>query len=82
VQQTVYKCDECGRVKQETNHWFCVSAPAAMEGSLVLSRFHPGGPKESLHLCSQECLVARVSKWANAIRSVRETACRRRTNGT
>jgi hypothetical protein len=73
MQQTVYKCDECGRVKQESNHWFCISYQADMVGCMVLSRFYTTGSPTLVHICSQECLVARVSKWAGALVSAKET---------
>ena len=76
MQQTIYKCDECGRVKQESNHWFCISYQSDMGGCLghmMLSKFYTAVSTPLVHICSQECLVARVSKWAGALVSAKET---------
>jgi hypothetical protein len=58
-----FKCDSCGTVKQESNHWFLVTHHA--EGYIVLAQWsgaaHTVGIK---HYCGAGCLGKAVSLWA------------------
>jgi len=59
---TGYRCDECGRMKQEASHWW------------KLFRFEDGGIVQiapwsnpmmgtgSMHLCGRECVIKALSK--------------------
>lgn len=58
-----YKCDECNREKQETNHWYLVQVKTFLE------LFHWNEFELMVddigmrHLCSEECVMKTVSKW-------------------
>jgi hypothetical protein len=68
------KCDNCGAVKGETNHWIsCITIPPAEKA--------PGedgiafGPLEATitdprlkieHLCGEACATKRLSQWLTA----------------
>lgn len=62
-----YKCDGCGAVKQEANHWFVVRIESHGvdngEGRLVATGFlifpwdaKLADVKDSLHYCGSSCL--------------------------
>ncbi len=58
-----YKCDVCGRVKGENNHWFrvCTAGPGL--------ELHAWGTiastETTVDLCSDECVVKTVQHWLN-----------------
>lgn len=65
AEQTVYTCDECGKVKGETNHWF----RALTEGrSIVFTPWDEpiGYPDDKdrpeRHLCGHACAIQLLSK--------------------
>lgn len=66
VQVTV--CDECGRQKQEANHWFAIEEN---NGSLImfrLAKLAADFPKKAVspeikHMCSQKCLTSIGQRW-------------------
>ena len=52
---TMYKCDECGKLRSESNHWFRAVTP---ESGFIISAWEDTivGPGETeLHLCGMEC---------------------------
>lgn len=56
-----FKCIECGRIKQEGNHWFVFSYDFGFS-------FRPFYPKESITniwrlACSESCLFAQATKF-------------------
>lgn len=56
-----FKCIECGRIKQEDNHWFVFSFGYAFQ-------FYPFEPKSTIDraerlACSESCLFARATKF-------------------
>ena len=62
----IYKCDECGVTKQDSNHWFLavIDYYFAVYGWEVspLKRYITNNSVTE-HICGQSCLVKRFSKW-------------------
>jgi endogenous inhibitor of DNA gyrase (YacG/DUF329 family) len=58
-----FKCDQCGKQKQETNHWY------AIDWSGVNRTVYRWSDAPSLvtlkHLCGQACVVAELNSWMN-----------------
>ena len=56
-----YKCDVCGTVKGENNHWF--RADSGLSGLEVRAWgvMQPTGT--SMDLCSDSCVIKTVQKW-------------------
>jgi hypothetical protein len=57
---TTYRCDVCGKLKQEANHWYLAHANAAR---FVIHRWDLElnyDPK--LHLCGMECAQKAMAK--------------------
>ena len=58
-----WTCDQCGRVKGETNHWFAIRAQGTgipVIPVLKLIRFMDASV-DDIHLCGEGCVIARVS---------------------
>lgn len=59
------KCDKCGRIKEETNHWLA-SYSAFVESEI---RFMPIATIETAnlsnyaHFCSQDCAIKTFQQW-------------------
>lgn len=56
-----FKCIECGRIKQEDNHWFVFWSSSTF-------KFYPFEPKSTIDraerlACSESCLFARATKF-------------------
>jgi hypothetical protein len=74
MEVSTFKCDECGRLKQETNHWF--RATAVHQGFVIVAwdfltvqdgRALPivkrdGRALPEIHLCGMECAVKAMTK--------------------
>ena len=70
-------CNICGRMKQDTNHWFLAIAPA--DTSDPRSNGIAFGTSEAVlhdptglileHICGQECLHKRLSRWFDDLNS-------------
>jgi hypothetical protein len=59
---TTFKCDGCGRIKQESNHWWQF---ASLPGPQIFvfawdSRVALGLDAKVLHLCSEACVTKAV----------------------
>jgi hypothetical protein len=60
------RCDECGKLKQEANHWF--RAVKSHDPRFVIVPWEvnldpdPDAGDESLHLCGMGCAVKAMSK--------------------
>ncbi len=71
-------CDVCGRMKQETNHWFLAIAP--VDTSDPRNNGIAFGTSEAViqdstglileHICGQECLHKRLSRWFDDLNSL------------
>jgi hypothetical protein len=58
MEQRVYKCDVCGRERQQSNHWFVVRFGDAFH-VYHWDFFGEGREDDSIphkHICGQECL--------------------------
>ena len=61
---TTYKCDVCGQIKGENNHWFRVEAGSA---GLELNAWGTAPATAStVDLCSDQCVIKTVQKWLGA----------------
>lgn len=59
-----YRCDVCGQIKGENNHWFRIDTAAT---TLELHSWGAVEPKEStVDLCSDQCVTKVVQKWLTA----------------
>jgi len=58
-----YTCDQCGRVKGETNHWFAIQEMGTRSTLMPTFRLMGFGDSgsEFIHLCGEACVMARVS---------------------
>lgn len=60
-------CDECGTLKQETNHWLCVRQLSEFEGKGLQIRFLAGIVQEKIghwqHCCGADCALKIISKY-------------------
>lgn len=65
--ETTTKCDHCGTVKQESNHWhkaYIISHGFYEKGSLVLGSHSSESPSpRDIDLCSEACVVECVSQF-------------------
>lgn len=66
---TTTSCAVCGRVKQETNHWFKAHSDGdvlaiVMTGSMVQSE-----PFHTLDICGETCTHTLLSRWMEKQRS-------------
>lgn len=59
-----YCCDQCGKQKQSTNHWWIVFTDR-LSGGIVISRWSDAGRDEHdpQHFCGQACVIAAVQQW-------------------
>jgi hypothetical protein len=61
VKVDTYKCDICGTIKGENNHWFRV------DGGIMGLELNPWGimppTGTTLDLCSDQCVIKVVQKW-------------------
>lgn len=53
------KCDGCGKIKGETNHWYAINK---VENKLVIMPYTENRAKRYPVLCGQECLVKSISE--------------------
>jgi hypothetical protein len=68
MKSETYTCDECGKQKQESNHWWILSqvARAQLGPCFSLLPMNLIGRVESgisEHLCSESCAIKALSKW-------------------
>ncbi len=67
------KCDVCGKLKGETNHWLKVSPSVSrLDGGLMFSKdpdFQSGGLTQIEDICGQECAHKRLSAWLESLNS-------------
>ncbi len=59
---TTFRCDECGKLKQEANHWY---RGVSLDGPQRFMLFAwncipPAGPE--LHFCGMGCAVKAMTK--------------------
>lgn len=66
---TTFRCDECGKLKQEANHWY---RGVSLDGPQRFTLFawncipYPPGellrPARELHFCGMGCAVKAITK--------------------
>jgi hypothetical protein len=66
----VYRCDECGTEKKETNHWFEIQMGEYGPGftrTLIVTPWteHPNGV---LHICGEQCAHKVLQKWLEGVK--------------
>jgi len=66
----VYKCDECGEPRKETNHWWVQTIRNIDPGPCIGLHTWAKGIEmqfdertEVKHLCSESCVTKALSKW-------------------
>ncbi len=74
---TTYKCDECGVLKQETNHWWVVATSPDAHGGLSISPMPPDLPAGEITVCGRACAQKAVERWMAEV--TRESAHPERT---
>lgn len=61
MKEEIYKCDGCGKIRGQANHWF---AAHVADDLFVLVSFEESkkrpGPWE--HFCGEECLLKMVAR--------------------
>jgi hypothetical protein len=65
VKQEIYKCDVCGKIKGETNHWYAVRLEKSCKPDFLLVKTFKNvlSTEASVdydHICGSECLHKRV----------------------
>ena len=67
---STYKCDGCGKLKGEVNHWFVVTELAPQNGDTISSetlaihrwpRYKDAAGVK--HLCGAECVMKQVQRF-------------------
>jgi len=65
---TPYVCDECGRQKTESNHWFIqLTGPDVF--TLTTWEYTEPDTRGARHLCSESCSSKALSKWTGSLPS-------------
>jgi len=59
---TTYRCDVCGKLKQEANNWFRAIASLAPTFGIVTWDAPLQRPSGELHLCGMECAQKAMAK--------------------
>jgi hypothetical protein len=60
---TTFRCDVCGKLKQEANHWFrLLKGPGPVASLTVTAWEDPALGPEEMHLCGMECVQKAVGK--------------------
>jgi len=55
-----YKCDQCGQMKGELNHWFLFGSH---DTQCRVVRWGFADREDELHLCSDACVIKQVQGW-------------------
>lgn len=68
-----FKCDVCGKVKGEANHWWKLAFMDEGRPHLVLlpmaDKYEPTG---SIHLCGESCVQRKVSEFMSGLPRIPE----------
>jgi hypothetical protein len=59
---TQYKCDECGKIKGEANHWFECIFTHGESFEMYAWGTAPSQPGGVIHLCGLMCATKRMQK--------------------
>ena len=68
---SVYKCDECGSLKQESNHWFALfrtrwngqTHDTEILSVVALEVYKSGTTGDVLTICGRECVQKVVERY-------------------
>jgi hypothetical protein len=57
-------CDVCGKLKQDTNHWFVITVidNGDKMRSVILTTGSERNNTESIDLCGESCVLKKVSE--------------------
>ena len=59
----IIRCDECGEIKKEVNHWFKAWTSSGVD-DMGIVMFSPWIEKSiGLDLCGQECVTKVLQRW-------------------
>jgi hypothetical protein len=67
MRYTTFKCDECGALKKQTNHWWVVKPRAGVDGDLIISPMTPNLPDETVTVCGRECAQKAIERWMGEV---------------
>lgn len=63
-----YYCDQCGKAKDDSNHWWMRNPSFKTDCTFIAFPWNPdSGAVE--HICSETCLVKALSKWMETIKN-------------
>ena len=60
MQVNTYKCDVCGALKKEANHWFMAATGMTGDARFIVVPWGsslPGSADDHSHLCGMGCVV-------------------------
>lgn len=60
--ETIFKCDNCGKLKQEANHWYVIDLDydAPRMPAIIINAFNNRGGEA--HACGVNCLFEMVAR--------------------
>lgn len=67
MRYTTYKCDECGALKKQTNHWWVITQTPGTDGNLTITPMPPNLPDETVTVCGRECAQKAVERWMGEV---------------
>lgn len=59
MREEIYKCDERGKVKGETNHWFAMNGA---NEAVIIVPFSKIAGTDWKHFCGEGCLMKAVAR--------------------
>ena len=70
-----FKCDGCGALKAELNHWFELCPPDAKvsRDSITILPWPDKPINNAMHLCSDACVIKAVQQWLSAQKAAATT---------
>lgn len=65
---SIVKCNVCGAIKQEANHWFYAEtqpdSPDEVNAFITIHPWdYPAEEPGKIHLCGRACVIAKVSEF-------------------
>jgi hypothetical protein len=60
-----YKCDGCGKMKGETNHWWLIEFESGIF-TVFCWLANVAQHARAKHICSQACAIRVISEWMGA----------------
>lgn len=63
-----FKCNYCGRLKEDTNHWFLLASGTEQFTLTAWTNtvgIDPTGPAENV--CSEACAIKALAKWMGSL---------------